>query len=277
MPTDERAYWDALEVRRPGDVPAATPLAWQLAKHTVHNDRLMNRALPADSPHEVERGDAGDALAVLALRESIRQDIEHGRGVRIREALELGATWAEVAAALDMPERETRTLLRTWANGQRALWLRHEAKGVQPFGLDAAEHAAVLALCGRDTETPAAETPDGYEVRESTRRYAEELRSTPGKASADGHTDWECTAGASYIADAMTPGPGRLGTIHAAIYTCPGHRAATEELIASAGYTPDVRDTPPDHRWDPWPCGHLTAFKREALTALCGAPAPARQ
>lgn len=52
-------------------------------------------------------------------------------------------------------------------------------------------------------------------VKESTALYAEELRRNPGKASCDGHTGWDCAAGASLIAEAMTPGPGRLGTLHA--------------------------------------------------------------
>lgn len=48
----------------------------------------------------MERGTAADALAVIALRESIRRDVEHGRAVHAREALELGASWEDVAAAI---------------------------------------------------------------------------------------------------------------------------------------------------------------------------------
>ncbi|MGA5896771.1 hypothetical protein [Streptomyces venetus] len=60
-----------------------------MAKHTAH----------ADFPYDVERGDAGDALA---LRESMRRDLENSRGVHVREAVELGATWREVVDALDI-------------------------------------------------------------------------------------------------------------------------------------------------------------------------------
>ncbi|WP_309049981.1 hypothetical protein [Streptomyces sp.] len=179
---------------------------------------------------------------------------------------------------LDVDVDEARILLRTWAAGQRNMWLRHEEEGVHPFGLDAEQHAAVLALCERRDEAPApAAAPATEPVKESTRRYAEELRETPGKASADGHTGWECTAGASLIADATTPGPGRLGTMHAAIYTCPEHRAAAEERITGAGYNAETRDAPPGHRWDPWPCGHLTAYKAEALAALGNTTAEAQR
>ncbi|MFG3055405.1 hypothetical protein ACGFZP_31280 [Kitasatospora sp. NPDC048239] len=43
--------------------------------------------------------------------------------------------------------RRPRVLLRAWAEGQHRLWLGYEAEGARPFGLDADEHAAVLALC----------------------------------------------------------------------------------------------------------------------------------
>lgn len=71
---------------------------------------------------------------------------------------------------------------------------------------------------------------------------------------------WECTAGASLIAEAMTPGPGALGTLHGVIYVCQDHRADAETLISATGCTPEIQPAPPGHRWDPWPCGHVNAF-----------------
>ncbi|MHC3456168.1 Rossmann-fold NAD(P)-binding domain-containing protein [Streptomyces prasinus] len=127
--------------------PAATPLAWQIDKHTEHNDRLMNLELSADFPYEVERGDVGDALAVIALRESMRRDLEAARGVRVRQAVELGATWNEVAAALDVTADDARALLRAWVDGQRHLHQIDVASGrKRPLGIDPEEYAAVLAL-----------------------------------------------------------------------------------------------------------------------------------
>lgn len=90
------------------------------------------------------------------------------------------------------------------------------------------------------------------------------------KTPADGRTGWTCDTGASLIIEAMTPGPGRLGTLHAVIYVCPEHQAAAEARITAAGYDAEVREAPPGHRWDPWPCGHTTAFKSKALPALTG-------
>lgn len=145
--TEQRDQWDALEIRRPDDVPVPTPLTWQVEKHTVHADRLMNNMLPADFPYEVERGTADDALAVLALRESIRRDIEHGTGCRVHEALTLGATWSQVAAALGVEAGQAREVLRAYADGQRNMWRRNEEEGRTPFGFSADQYAAVLALC----------------------------------------------------------------------------------------------------------------------------------
>ncbi|MFE9783649.1 hypothetical protein ACFYPA_36590 [Streptomyces sp. NPDC005775] len=147
MNTTERAHSQTLAVRRPDDVPATAPLSWVVEQHARHADRLMNNALPADFPHEVERGDAGDALAVLALRESIRREMEHGRGNRVHEALTLGATWSQVAAALDVRVSEARALLRAYADGQQRLYRSGVADGqARPFGLDEEQHAAVVAL-----------------------------------------------------------------------------------------------------------------------------------
>lgn len=160
MTTDEYARWKGLEIRRPDDVHTSpggpVPIGWQAEKRTEHTDRLANLDLPADFPYEVERGDSDDALAVLALGESIRRDLGYERGGRVLTALRLGATWAQVASALDIPTGHARTLLESYADGQRSLRLRYEAEG-STLGLDADQYAAVVALCELgDDETTAA-------------------------------------------------------------------------------------------------------------------------
>lgn len=76
----------------------------------------------------------------------------------------------------------------------------------------------------------------------------------------DDHTGWTCDTGASLITDAMTPGPGKLGTLHGVIYVCPDHQADAEAQITGAGYNPETSPAPLSHRHNPWPCGHVTAF-----------------
>ncbi|MEU2856785.1 hypothetical protein [Streptomyces syringium] len=157
MSTDAYKQWQDLDVRHPGDVPPATPLMWLAEKHQQHADRLTNRLLPADFPHEIERGTAADALAVLALREAVRREMEHGRGVYLHDALQLGATWNEAAAALDLTPDEARELLRAWAAGQHKLYTGCEERGETPLGLSTEQHAAVLALVelADDEQAPA--------------------------------------------------------------------------------------------------------------------------
>lgn len=175
----EYEQWHEHTVRRPDDVRmpngGPVPLAWQCEKRTRHNDRLMNSRLPADFPYDVERGGTDDVLAVLALEESMRRDIEAVRASRVREALALGATWAQVAAALDITPDDARQLLRTWAEAQhRLLYLRdvEEGRG-RPLGLNTDAYAAVLALTelGDDEAARAEERrqqqPVAFEVEDS--------------------------------------------------------------------------------------------------------------
>ncbi|MFF6903340.1 hypothetical protein [Streptomyces hydrogenans] len=141
--------WKALQVSRPGDVPAGTPLSWQADKASEHAMRVWDNHLPADFPHPVERGTAHDAVAELALRESIRREVEYGRGTRVHTALELGATWAEVAAALDISPDDARALLRQWADGQHHLYLSYQEQDRKPLGISPDEHAAIISLTER--------------------------------------------------------------------------------------------------------------------------------
>ncbi|WP_327731350.1 hypothetical protein OG250_42605 [Streptomyces sp. NBC_00487] len=138
MSTPEHERWTALTVRRPDDVRTeaggAVPLPWQMEKLTEYNDRLSNRRLPADFPYDIERGDADDSLAALALGTSIRRDIEREHASLVCEAIELGATWDQVAAALDISADEARYLLREWADGQRRMRLRCAFMAAVPAG-----------------------------------------------------------------------------------------------------------------------------------------------
>jgi hypothetical protein len=166
--TDQHDHWEALEIRRPDDVPSATPLSWLAAKESDHAQRLFRNLLPVDRFPDAERGSADDALAVLALRESIRRDVEHGRGNRIHEAMTLGATWTQVSAALDVDPGQARALLREYADGQRRLWVGYEEEGIKPFGFSADQHTAALALCelGDDEDYADAATADASTPRD---------------------------------------------------------------------------------------------------------------
>lgn len=81
---------------------------------------------------------------------------------------------------------------------------------------------------------------------------------------------WFCDTGASLIVEATSPGAGSLPRLHAVIYACGAHQAAAEARITAAGYSPDVEGAPSAHRWDPWSCGHITAYEATAADRLGG-------
>ncbi|MEU3256137.1 hypothetical protein [Streptomyces sp. NPDC006997] len=135
---------------------------------------------------------------------------------------------------------------------------------------------ATEAQQGEAVEDAATKTPQAapWPVKASTRRYAEELRRAPSTGVVtDGHTGWECDAGASLLVSARTPGPGALGTHHGTIYACAAHQGAAVKRLTDAGYQADPQPAPPGHRWNPWPCGHVTAHGTHALNALTTAAA----
>ncbi|MFC8012590.1 hypothetical protein [Streptomyces cinereoruber] len=160
MSTDKYKDFQALQVRRPNDLPPATPLTWQTEKHSQHGDRLSNRRLPADFPHEVERGDAGDALAQLALGEAIRRTALSYRPSTVHEAMQLGATWNEVAAALDCTPNEARNVLRSYADGQRHLYESTAREGRKPIGFTVEQQQEAHALTELADDEPAAVEED---------------------------------------------------------------------------------------------------------------------
>lgn len=88
----------------------------------------------------------------------------------------------------------------------------------------------------------------------------------------DARAGWTCDAGASLVASAMTPGPGRVGTLHAVIYVCPTHQSNADKRIAEMGWTPEVEPAPSGHRADPWPCGHITAYQADATAGRIANP-----
>lgn len=143
--TDAYRYWQAKEVRRPDDVRTTTPLDWQVEKYREAERRLTLRHLPS-AAGPTGPATAADALTKLALSESVRRTVLRHRGGTVHAALELGATWSEVAAALDCAPDEARAALRAYAEEQRQ---RHEddlRAGQNPTGLSPRQYRAALAL-----------------------------------------------------------------------------------------------------------------------------------
>ncbi|MCX4993814.1 hypothetical protein [Streptomyces longwoodensis] len=236
--------------------------------------------LPAPTDRAAVLREAADRYAALVDQNEAYELAEHGQ-IDHETSLQFEAVRDVVTGLRRMadetqPETETPTVTvhavpLPGSNGISACCGRPPCE----FVGERVTHAPDEVTCpGPPADAPAQERQDDpWPVQEATRRYAEELRANPSAVVADGHTGWECDAGASLIVEARTPGPGRLGTHHGVIYACPAHRDAAVERIASAGYEVDPRPAPPGHRWNPWPCGHVTAHGSKAMAALTAAQA----
>ncbi|GAB7035662.1 hypothetical protein AB0G35_15875 [Streptomyces sp. NPDC021749] len=154
----EYEQWRTRTVRCPGDVPVTTPLSWMAEKHFAHGERLADRRLPAAYRGPEERGDAGDALAQLALGVRIARAVEQYRAETLHEALQLGATWSQIAAALDVGTDEARGILRSHANGQLRLYESEHSGGAGLLGMNPEQHRAAMALTDLGDDEPAPAT-----------------------------------------------------------------------------------------------------------------------
>ncbi|GHH25962.1 hypothetical protein [Streptomyces rubradiris] len=137
--TDQHTTPEPAVPRRPSDVVAGTPLTSLAQQRAAAGARLRT---------EHDRGQdavVGDALAQLAVGEAIRRTVRSERGDMIAQALRLGATWEQVAAALDTTELAAVDDLRVWAEGQRALYRQHVAEGADVLvGLDEDAYGEVM-------------------------------------------------------------------------------------------------------------------------------------
>ena len=95
-------------------------------------------------------------LEVLATGEIVARDYRHPANVA--RALEAGATWEQVAAALDCHEAQARQDYRNWAEGQFRLWAGEYGDGGK-FGMNDAEYAEALARADAAADVPAAAKP----------------------------------------------------------------------------------------------------------------------
>ncbi|MEV6502207.1 hypothetical protein [Streptomyces prunicolor] len=134
------ATWTSLQpITRPGDVPMRTPIAWLENRWGDHSLALLL------SGSALDRHGPTDALACLALGEAMRSQLGHYRGSLTHDARRRGASWRQIADALDTAVPAAQQLLQDWADGQHRLYQAEPVAGL-PLGLTAAEHRAVLDL-----------------------------------------------------------------------------------------------------------------------------------
>ncbi|MEU3598967.1 hypothetical protein ABZ714_09595 [Streptomyces sp. NPDC006798] len=149
--------WRARVIRTPDDVGYGVLLPRLAEKYFEHHHRLVDRHLPSGC-HPGETATADDALAVLALGESIHRMLFRDRCWFVYDAMSWGATWNEVAAALDVTTARARSVLRTYAETQRELYEETEETGDRPLGYSAEKYRSALALIrlADDARSPSA-------------------------------------------------------------------------------------------------------------------------
>lgn len=149
--------WRARVIRRPGDVGYGVLLPWLAEKYFAHHHRLVDRHLPSGC-HPGETATADDALAVLALGESMHRMLFRDRSWFVHDAMAWGATWNEVAGALDVTTGRARSVLRSYAETQRELYEETERTGDRPLGYSAEKYRSALALIrlADDARSPSA-------------------------------------------------------------------------------------------------------------------------
>ncbi|WP_319054531.1 hypothetical protein [Streptomyces europaeiscabiei] len=80
-----------------------------------HQDRLAGtvRGLPHE---ETATADGSDAIAALVLGTAIAVQIEDEQLPLMRQALQHGRTWSEIATATGLSAEQARTAYTTWAD-----------------------------------------------------------------------------------------------------------------------------------------------------------------
>ncbi|MGY4741406.1 hypothetical protein [Streptomyces sp. ATMOS53] len=106
---------DTAELTAPGDVPAAEVVE-MAHRRRRHQDRLAGtvRGLP---PQETATADGSDAIAALVLGYAITVQISDEQPPLMREALQHGRTWSEIATAAGLTVDQARATYTAWAAG----------------------------------------------------------------------------------------------------------------------------------------------------------------
>ncbi|WP_035849099.1 hypothetical protein [Cryptosporangium arvum] len=123
------------------DVPLSSLLANELD--------LSQRAHATRAGYLPDELVAEDFLYLLALRTAISRALSWGSQADVREAIEGGAKWTDVAIARGNTTAEARAEFLHWVNAQAALWDSGPTPTGLRFGLEPEHRRAVRALAER--------------------------------------------------------------------------------------------------------------------------------
>ncbi|WP_371788107.1 hypothetical protein OG404_09150 [Streptomyces griseoaurantiacus] len=104
---------DVAELTAPGDVPSADVVD-MAHRRQRHQDRLTGtlRGLP---PEDTATADGSDAIAALVLGTAINVQIGDEQPPLMRQALQHGRTWSEIAISAGLTVDQARATYTTWA------------------------------------------------------------------------------------------------------------------------------------------------------------------
>lgn len=118
---------------RPGEVPHSVSLA-ELAGHAHRHDAALFDHRHGMAPL-TDQDRAGHALSALACRAALADRAQSGRWVLAVEALDAGATHAQVADAMGLDVEELHGGGRSWARAQLRLGLMSDERYEVVIGL----------------------------------------------------------------------------------------------------------------------------------------------
>ena len=115
----------------------------------VEEARLSHEVFAARTGIAAEPPTARTYLEVLAVRQAIVRALTWGSQGDVREAIEAGATWRQVALAGGTTPARARADFRRWVDAQAALWDSGPGSSGIHFGLGPKTRQTVRALVDR--------------------------------------------------------------------------------------------------------------------------------
>ena len=107
--------------------------------------RLSHEIFAVRSGVAVEPLTAETYLEALAVRAAITRALTWGSQIDVREAIEAGATWPQIATARGTTLTQAREDFLLWIDGQAKLWDDNRAAALK-LGLGPSERRAIRAL-----------------------------------------------------------------------------------------------------------------------------------
>jgi hypothetical protein len=130
--------------------PGSTPDPDALRESTLGSllaaeARLSHEIFAVRSGIATEPLTAETFLETLAIRAAIARALAWGSQIDVREAIEAGATWPQIATARGTTLTQAREDFLLWIDGQAKLWDDNRAAAIT-FGLGPSERRAIRAL-----------------------------------------------------------------------------------------------------------------------------------